>query len=291
MIATNEIYNRYVADDLKVHRGLSHPVKSGILSRLRVQKINPKKLHPNPEDEFSMDTVGPNWEIINNYESSIRINLLHDLDIFDEPLYAVKLDKGGYMLLNGHHRWLAALSVNVKKVPVKITNITQDDDIYKAVNRSERDKCVTIDFDEVFFSDDVPKPSAKIPFPLNLIYKKNIRENASLLVREFQRMGYDVWIYSGSYLSDQYIKGLFALNHCHVDGIVNGLDGKKNSQKLKEIFREKYTTIVHVDNESFTAVNPRSKKYEIIDINASKDEWASQVVTHVQEFDLSSLND
>lgn len=291
MVVTNETYKKYVTDDLNSNRGLSHPVKSSIIYRIKVRQIKPEKLHPNPADEFSMETVGPNWNIISDYEQTIIFNLKHQEDIFEDPLYAVRLDKGGYMLLNGHHRWMAALNLRVKKVPVKIVNIIQDEDIYKAVNKSERDKCVTIDFDEVLFSEKAQNSADRLPFPQNLIFKKNIKKNTSLLVREFQRMGYDVWIYTGSYLSEQYIKGLFMINKCHVDGIVNGLNGKKNAQKLKEIFREKYGAVIHIDNEALTVVNTRTKKFEIVDINATEEEWASAAVTHVQDFDMSTLDD
>lgn len=292
MIVTNAIYDKYVVDDLKNYKGLTHPVKSSILSRIKPKYINPAKLHPNPDDEFSMDTVGPSWTIISNYEESIRMHMQRGEDIFDhEPIIVVKLDKGGYMILNGHHRWMASLKLRVAKVPIKIVNITLDEDIYKVINKSTRNKCVTIDFDEVLFSDDFQETSEKIPFPQNLIYKKNIRDKASLLIQEFQRLGFDVWIYTGGYLSEQYIKGLFFINKCHVDGIVNGINGKRNAQKLRDVFRTKYDTILHVDNEAITFVNTRTKKFDVLDINASSEEWASATVSLAGDFDLTTLND
>ncbi len=291
MVATNELYKKYVTDDLKFRKGLSHPVKSGILTRIKTKNIDPRLLHPNPQDEFSMDNIGPNWTIIGDYEKTIRQRISHGMsEIFDEPLIAVRLDKGGYMLLNGHHRWIAAVNQRVRKVPVKVVNITLDEDIYALVSKSKREKCVTIDFDEVLFSDSIQQSASPILFPYNLVYKKNIRENAALLVQEFQRMGYDVWIYTGSYLSETYIKGLFRMNKCRVDGIVNGINEKKSPNKLREIFREKYHTILHVDNEAFTIVNTRNKKYEIVDISTDEHEWASSVITNVNNFDMATID-
>ena len=154
---------------------------------------------------------------------------------------AVKLDKGGYMLLNGHHRWMAALNLRVKKVPVKITDITTEDEVSEVISKSSREKCVTIDLDEVLLTDSKPK------FPYSMVYKINIRNNASLLVRELNRMGYDVWIYTGSYMSQAYIKGLFTINNCSVDGIVNGINAKRKSVNLKEIFRSKYKNFTRLN--------------------------------------------
>ena len=291
MIVTNELYKKYVIEDLKNHKGLYHVIKAPALERIKARKVDPRKLHPNPEDEFSMETVGPNWEIVINYENDIRQKLLHDDDIFEEPLMGVKLDKGGYMLINGHHRWLASLSIQEKKgpfgifgfrqikVPLKVVNVTAADDIIEVINKSDRDKCVTIDLDEVLLRNESPK------FPFNKIYKQNIRENASLLVREMQRLGYDVWVYTGSYLSETYIKGLFSINKCSVDGIVNGINGKRKSQVLREIFRNKYKHIVHVDNSMITCVDTVAKDYEIKDVNSDNDGWAAAVIEKI-----SSLN-
>lgn len=291
MIIKNEAYNKYVLDDIKNNKGLFHPVKSPLFLRLKSINIATQKLHPNPEDEFSMEDIGPNWNIIGDYEKSIRQNLLHNLDMFDDPLIAVRLDKGGFMILNGHHRWMACVNLRIPKIPVRIVNVIQDEDVCKVINKSKRDKCVTIDLDEVLFKAEANGENTDIPFPQNLIYKKNIRANASALIREFQHQGYDVWIYTGSYMSEQYIRGLFLINNCHVDGIVNSINAKKNSKKLREIFRTKYHTILHVDNETLTIVNTKTKKYEILDINDSSDGWASAIVLLADSFNFSVLDE
>lgn len=281
MLTSNENYIKYVTEDIKNHKGLFHPVKSSIISRIRTKNIAPKKLHPNPEDEFSMESVGPNFEIIGNYEKEILLRQSNDLSPFEEPLIAVKLDKGGYMLLNGHHRWMAAINVKIKKVPVQIVNITHEDDVARVINKSERTKCVTIDLDEVLLSYNTPAP-----FPFNLIYKNNLRENVSLIIREFTRLGYDIWIYTGSYMSEQYIKGLFSINKCNIDGIVNGINGKRNSAKLKNTFREKYDYILHVDREMLICVNTKTKDYETVDIATNESEWAASVTSNIAKLSM-----
>lgn len=286
---TNEIYNKYVTEDLKKYKGLSHPVDSLAIYRIKNHNMDPKKLHPNPEDEFSESNIGPNWNIISDYEKTILHRKKKNLDLFDDPLIAVRLDKGGFMLLNGHHRWMAALNLRLDKVPVKVVNITHEEDIIQAMNKSSRNKCVTIDFDEVLFSDAFQNDDNSIGFPLNYIYKNNIRECSSYLIREFQRIGFDVWIYTGSYLSRQYIKGLFSINKCKVDGIVNGINGKRNSQNMKSLFREKYDYIAHVSNDMISIVNTKSKNFETIELNVPVNEWASAAVNSVEHFDMNSI--
>ena len=281
-----DLYKKYVLEEINYRTGLYHPVKSNLLQRLFTKMMKPQKLEPNPEDEFSISSVGPNWEIVKNYEDKIRFNLMGGLKIFDEPLYIVRLDKGGYMLLNGHHRWLAALVVKLKKVPVKLTNITQEADVYKAINKSKRDKCVSIDFDEILLAtESVLSENVQLFFPLNKIYKEKIRENTALLTKELNRMGYDVWVYTGSYLSYNHIKSLFLLYGCKVDGIVNGLKMKGKSAKLKDIFRNKYKTIVHLNNDYITCVDTKSREYEMIELDADIREWAVSVVNKLKKYE------
>lgn len=291
MIA-NELYKKYVIDDLNEHKGLYHVVKAPLYERIKSWNVDPRRLHPNPEDEFSMESVGPNWEIVSDYESSIRLNLESGKDIFGEPLLGVKLDRGGYMLINGHHRWMASFKVQEKKgfkykqvkVPFKAVNVVCDEDISKVLDKSNRDKCITIDLDEVLLVDKSPR------FPYSIVYKSNLRENTDLLVREAQRFGFDVWVYTGSYASELYVRYLFAINRCKVDGVVNGLNGKRKSTELKDIFRSKYKTIVHVDNHMITCVDTASKSYEIADIVGDQDVWASNSMAEIKRFALGGIN-
>lgn len=292
MLVTNNLYKKYVIEDLKNHKGLLHPVKAPFYERIKAKKVDPKKLHPNPEDEFSMENIGPNWEIVSNYESSIRERILEDKDAFAEPLIGVKLEQGGYMLINGHHRWMAVLNVEVRKgifkaksyvnpkVPLKVVNVTAAEDIHRVINNSTRDRCVTIDLDEVLLVDEEMK------FPLNIFYKSNLRENAALLVKEIQRLGYDVWVYTGSYMSDAHIQGLFSINKCKVDGVVNGINGKRKSNELRDIFRNKYKYIVHVDNSMITCVNTATREYEIKDITADNEGWAAGAVEIIKQLEI-----
>lgn len=276
MLVKNETYLKYVIEDLKNYDGLLQPVKTHFYLRIKPRYVDPKKLHPNPADEFSMESVGPNWEIVGNYEKDILQRKKHGDDIFEEPLTGVKLKKGGYLLLNGHHRWLAALTLRIEEVPLEVVNITTEDDVYKVVNKSQRDKCISIDLDEVLLVDEKPK------FPFSLFFKENIRTNVDLLIEEVQHLGFDVWVYTGSYKSEAYIRWLFKINGCKVDGVVNGVAGKGGSKKLAEIFRSKYKNIIHVDNEMITSVDTVTKNYNIAEITVDNDGWASAVAREIK---------
>jgi len=41
---------------------------------------------------------------------------------FEEPIMVAKMDHGDYMIVNGHHRWAAAIKVGLDKVRVIVVN-------------------------------------------------------------------------------------------------------------------------------------------------------------------------
>lgn len=275
MAAITEEYKKLVMDDIESYVGLTQPVRASLLERLLIKKADINKLHPNPSDEFSMPEIGPNYEIVGNYVKTFKQNAHHSADIVDDPLTIEKMSVGGYMLLNGHHRWMAAHRVNLTKVPVEIVNVTPLDEILKTIASSNKDRCVSFDLDEVLITEENNK------FPSKLIYKKTLKKNAGTLIRELREMGFDVWVYTGKYHSKQYIEGLFRLNHTKVDGIVNGMKNKKSSEKLRQAFRDKYLISLHVGNDSVTCVDTKTKEYELVDFESNEHNWAAEAMTNI----------
>ena len=91
--------------------------KSSLLERITKRKANPNELHANPLDEFSDPKIGPNDAAVSKYMKQIR----QDGQI-SEPIEVQKLTSGGYEIVNGHHRWLAAIKSGLEEVPIKIKN-------------------------------------------------------------------------------------------------------------------------------------------------------------------------
>ena len=97
------------------------PVRSGKLERMFMKKIDPDKLYPNPDDEFSDPKIGPNASIIENYAKIAKKNYALGFDVYDEEIIVTKLKSGQIMILNGHHRWAGALRAMVPKVRVSLS--------------------------------------------------------------------------------------------------------------------------------------------------------------------------
>ena len=112
----------YVLDDLEQYGKKVNIVSAGILEKMFKRSASPEELHANPDDEFSMASVGPNDRIITEYVRMIPQLRRLDEPIYPEPVYVSKLESGGYRILNGHHRWAAALKCGLEKLRIRILN-------------------------------------------------------------------------------------------------------------------------------------------------------------------------
>lgn len=120
--AVNTALFRYVLQDLEETEGNRELVKASLAERLTVRHLELKKIHVNPDDEFTDPNIGPSDRIIAEYMDLIQVLQFQKADIFEEPVLVNKMKAGGYMLLNGHHRWAAALQRGLSKIHVSVMN-------------------------------------------------------------------------------------------------------------------------------------------------------------------------
>lgn len=111
-----------IQEDLRQMNGRRDVVKASVLERMRIKKVSPMLLHVNPEDEFTHANVGPNDSIVANYSRLARRSQSMGDPVFEEPILVNRLREGGYLILNGHHRWAGAVQAHVKKVRIQVTN-------------------------------------------------------------------------------------------------------------------------------------------------------------------------
>jgi RHS repeat-associated protein len=85
--------------------------------RLTTRQAKTIDLKPNPLDPYSDPKIGPNESAVRQYIDEIRMT-----GTISEPIRVKELASGGYEIVDGHHRWLAALMTNLKYVPIEIIN-------------------------------------------------------------------------------------------------------------------------------------------------------------------------
>lgn len=275
-------FKQEILDELNYYTTFTKPVKTFFLVRSLIRNLPLSRMHPNPEDEFTHPDIGPNEEILKEYTTKFAKARTDFGSLGISPIIVQRLNTGGFMILNGHHRWLAAKRVGLKKLPVIVTNATHEKDILAKMKKSNHTMCVSFDLDEVLISKEGNFPIDELPFPKNKLYPMPLRKNAGDLFSALQELGFDVWVYTCNYLSPEKIQRTFKAHHGKADAIINGIKHPKSNQKLKNAFTQKYQIIVHIDTEHLLWVNTALKDYDIYDL-PQDETWASTAAEKVKE--------
>ena len=116
-----------IQKDIENYSGKRQTVRASIIDIMTVRHLSPDQMHANPDDDFVNPKVGPNEEIIEKYIEEARRDMEMGAMSFDEPIMVAKLENGEYMIVNGHHRWAAAIKVGLTQVRVVVVNPGMED--------------------------------------------------------------------------------------------------------------------------------------------------------------------
>ncbi len=279
-------FDAFIAEEVNKYQGQIVPVKASLLERIFVRKISCKRMHPNPYDEFSQPETGPNYEIISGYERSLKNAMKHrDEDVaWDDPILVEKMLPDGYLILNGHHRWAAAVRLGLPRIRIRVVNLTQETDIRKMLELSEHDKRVTFDLDEVIFvHEDDTTAKERAGVIRGLIYKERLKLGVPALFHFLATKGYDIWVYTSEYYSMEYIRKLFKGYHVPVNGIVTGTSrpsGKSEADraKVKELIQAHYPETLHIDKTGILRSFADQKEFEQYDLNGNDEDWSRELM-------------
>ena len=178
--------------------------------------------------------------------------------------------------------------MKLKKIPVKISNLTKAEDIIKDLSKTARVKRASINLDDVIFCQSESEAAEKpLFFPFNLIFKERIRRGIPALCIALQEAGYDIWVYTAGYASTNYISQMFRHYRIKVDGIINGLNHANNKgvsiyDQAKPLMEKKYNTTIHIDTEHVVWVRLGTKEFEDIPVNSQDEKWANNVISIVR---------
>ena len=287
----------FLNQEVEKVKGVYYPVKAGIFRRLFIHKMACSKLHPNPNDEFCFPDIGPNMEIISHYEKQYRsaCGSLSEIRYMEggvsEPIIIEKTSPDGYMILNGHHRWIAARRGGFKKIPVEIVDLTQEKDIRKMLNKTGAQKRAVLDLDEVVFCGEGDSNCEKAPgFPFSKFYKDRIRIGIPALFHFLNSHGYDIWVYTPKYYSLDYIRHLFMHYRVRVTGIVTGTarKGPRDKDTIRELdkmLETKYKSVTHIDLDTVFRTVKDSKEIESHQLDSSASVWSGKVMEIIGKMD------
>ena len=148
---------------------------------------------------------------------------------------------------------------------------------------------VSFDLDEVLFvSPETHKTEPELMFPWNKIYKERLRLGTPDLIRELQKLGYDVWVYTSSFRSEKYIQNLFRHYGVRFNGIVNGNRHlrevqKNNSTVLPQKMPSHYKISLHIDDESVICSMGSQYGFRAYQLDAQDDNWKEKIIERANQ--------
>ena len=158
----------------------------------------------------------------------------------------------------------------------------------KSRNNEEKMR-VSFDLDEVLFVyPKTHKTEPELKFPFNKYYKERLRLGTPELINTLQELGYEVWVYTSSFRSEKYIKGLFKHYGVKFDGIINGNRHlrevqKNSSQLLPQKVPSRYRISLHVDDEAIICTQGRTFGYEAYQLDGPDDDWKEKIIKFAGE--------
>ena len=156
---------------------------------------------------------------------------------------------------------------------------------------------VSFDLDEVLFvSPKTHKTEPELPFPLNKIFKERLRLGTPGLINALQDLGYEVWVYTSSFRSEQYLRMLFFFYGVRFDEIINASRHlnevqKGHSETLPQKVPSHYGISLHVDDESVICTYGRQYGFEAYQLDAPDDEWKEKVLERAFQVRRKKKND
>lgn len=148
---------------------------------------------------------------------------------------------------------------------------------------------VSFDLDEVLFvSEKTHKTEPPLRFPLNRIYTERLRLGTPELINRLQALGYEVWVYTSSYRTERYIRGLFGHYGVRFDGIVNAQRHlrevqARHSETLPQKLPNHYRITLHVDDETVICSLGPQYGFRTYQLDAQDDEWVDKIVRRAEE--------
>ena len=148
---------------------------------------------------------------------------------------------------------------------------------------------VSFDLDEVLFvSPDTHKTEPELKAPFNRIYKERLRYGTVDLIHTMQELGIEVWVYTSSFRSERYIRGLFRRYGIRFDGIVNGhrhmreVQGNRK-ETLPQKMPGKYQITLHIDDEAVIATSGRAYGFNVYLLDAQDDDWKEKILARLAQ--------
>ncbi len=148
---------------------------------------------------------------------------------------------------------------------------------------------VSFDLDDTLFvSPDGFETEAVPSFTYKWKYKERLRKGTIELFEMLNAMGVEIWIYTTSFRSERYIRGLFRCYGLEVENIVNGERHAKEVQggrveAMPSKYPSRYRIDLHIDDDVSVAQNGRVYGFKVFIVGSQDDNWVEKIAEEVEK--------
>lgn len=148
---------------------------------------------------------------------------------------------------------------------------------------------VSFDLDDTLFvSPPNYKTEKELKFPFNKIYKERLRLGTIDLMNWIREQGIELWVYTTSFRTERYIRGLFRCYGIKLDFVVNG---ERHAREVQADKREpmpskypaKYRIDLHIDDDISVVQNGRTYGFKVFLIGGQDDKWIEKIKQEIKE--------
>lgn len=142
---------------------------------------------------------------------------------------------------------------------------------------------ISFDLDDtLFINANQVKAEPMLPFPYRLIYKERLRLGTPKLMDKIREAGIELWIYTTSYRSPDYIRNYFKHYKVKIDGIVNGARHDEEVQKdhhyiLPSKLPGRYGIDLHIDDDLSVKKNGETYGFRVYLLKGENENWTEDL--------------
>ena len=152
---------------------------------------------------------------------------------------------------------------------------------------------VSFDLDDTLFVDPEKfKTEKALPFPFRLIYKERLRFGTVSLFKYLKEHNIEPWIYTTSFRSERYIRGLFRCYGIKLCEVVNGERHAREVQRGKSEampskYPAKYRIDLHIDDDISVKQNGGAYGFKVLIVGEEDELWTKKIIEKIQKLTRS----
>ena len=128
-----------------------------------------------------------------------------------------------------------------------------------------------------------------------MLYKERLRLGTIELIKRLQEDQIEVWIYTTSFRTQEYITDLFKRYGIILQGIVNGQRHHKEVQGTKKEpmpskYPARYRIDLHIDDDISVAQNGKLYGFNVFIVEYDHKEWVKEILEQVNKIKKGNRN-